>query len=137
MTKKAPAVWHVVRFTFLGYEKRFMQYVERVCLNAQQVNELKVVGPIPLRNRRTRIPLMRSPFKHKKSQEIVEFRRYFRGLIIEGTPEHTTKFVKYVEQTLEPLASVKVHTSKYYEPTNYYTLSTCNAPDVLDEVVME
>jgi Ribosomal protein S10p/S20e len=48
-----------------------------------QVNELKAVGPIPLRNRRTRYPLLRSPFKHKKSQEIVELRRFYRGLIIE------------------------------------------------------
>jgi hypothetical protein len=45
--------------------------------------------------------------------------------------------VRYVEQTQEPLASVKVHTSKYYEPTNYYTLTTENSPDTLDKLVQE
>jgi small subunit ribosomal protein S10 len=61
-----------LRVKLKGYDHRVVDDAAVKILDTAMATGAKIIGPIPLPTKRTVIPTMKSPFKHKDAQEHFE-----------------------------------------------------------------
>lgn len=78
-----------IRVKLKSYDHRVIDEAAAKILDTAMATGAKIVGPIPLPTKRTVIPVLESPFKHKDAQEHFEVLVHKRLIDIEEPSERT------------------------------------------------
>jgi small subunit ribosomal protein S10 len=78
-----------IRVKLKSYDHRVIDEAAAKIIDTSMASGAKVVGPIPLPTKRTLIPTLESPFKHKDAQEHFEVLVHKRLIDIEEPSPRT------------------------------------------------
>jgi len=78
-----------IRVKLKSYDHRVIDEAAVKILDTAMATGAKIIGPIPLPTKRTVIPVLESPFKHKDAQEHFEVLVHKRLIDIENPSERT------------------------------------------------
>lgn len=78
-----------IRVKLKSYDHRVIDEAAVKILDTAMATGAKIIGPIPLPTKRTVIPVLESPFKHKDAQEHFEILVHKRLIDIENPSERT------------------------------------------------
>lgn len=86
-----------LRVKLKSYDHRVIDEAALKILDSAMASGAKIVGPIPLPTKRTVIPVLESPFKHKDAQEHFEVLVHKRLVDILDPSERTIDMLSNLE----------------------------------------
>lgn len=86
-----------LRVRLKSYDHRVIDEAAAKILDSAMASGAKIVGPIPLPTKRTIIPVLESPFKHKDAQEHFEMLVHKRLIDILDPSERTIDMLSNLE----------------------------------------
>ncbi len=86
-----------IRVRLKSYDHRVLDATCEQLLDTALRTGAKIVGPIPLPTKRSRITVPRSPFKHKDSQEAFEIKTHKRVVDIVEPTDKTIDSLMHLE----------------------------------------
>jgi len=86
-----------LRVKLKSYDHRVIDEAAAKILDSAMASGAKIIGPIPLPTKRTLIPTLESPFKHKDSQEHFEILVHKRLIDILDPSERTIDMLSNLE----------------------------------------
>lgn len=86
-----------LRVKLKSYDHRVIDEAAAKILDSAMASGAKIVGPIPLPTKRTVIPVLESPFKHKDAQEHFEVLVHKRLVDILDPSERTIDMLSNLE----------------------------------------
>jgi len=86
-----------LRVKLKSYDHRVIDEAAAKILDSAMASGAKIVGPIPLPTKRTIIPVLESPFKHKDAQEHFEMIVHKRLIDILDPSERTIDMLSNLE----------------------------------------
>jgi small subunit ribosomal protein S10 len=86
-----------LRVKLKSYDHRVIDEAAAKILDSAMASGAKIVGPIPLPTKRTIIPVLESPFKHKDAQEHFEILVHKRLIDILDPSERTIDMLSNLE----------------------------------------
>jgi len=86
-----------LRVKLKSYDHRVIDEAAAKILDSAMASGAKIVGPIPLPTKRTVIPVLESPFKHKDAQEHFEVLVHKRLIDILDPSERTIDMLSNLE----------------------------------------
>lgn len=86
-----------LRVKLKSYDHRVIDEAAAKILDSAMASGAKIVGPIPLPTKRTIIPVLESPFKHKDAQEHFEILVHKRLIDILDPSERTIDVLSNLE----------------------------------------
>ncbi|OGM33396.1 30S ribosomal protein S10 [Candidatus Woesebacteria bacterium RIFCSPHIGHO2_01_FULL_44_21] len=86
-----------LRVKLKSYDHRVIDEAAAKILDSAMASGAKIVGPIPLPTKRTIIPVLESPFKHKDAQEHFEMLVHKRLIDILDPSERTIDMLSNLE----------------------------------------
>ena len=95
-------------------------YVDKIAWAAKQVPLMHVRGPVPLPRRIIKRGVLKSPFKYGKSREAWEVRWHSRMIVYETDSATHDKFLKFLDEVLEPVVAVKVTDHSFHDLDHFY-----------------
>ena len=86
-----------LRVKLKSYDHRVIDEAAAKILDSAMASGAKIIGPIPLPTKRTVIPVLESPFKHKDAQEHFEMLVHKRLIDILDPSERTIDMLSNLE----------------------------------------
>lgn len=86
-----------LRVKLKSYDHRVIDEAAAKILDSAMASGAKIIGPIPLPTKRTIIPTLESPFKHKDAQEHFEILVHKRLIDILDPSERTIDMLSNLE----------------------------------------
>ncbi len=86
-----------LRVKLKSYDHRVIDEAAAKILDSAMASGAKIIGPVPLPTKRTVIPVLESPFKHKDAQEHFEILVHKRLIDILDPSERTIDVLSNLE----------------------------------------
>merc|ERR1712137_816765 len=118
-----------VDLIFQSYSAPMLNFGMRRVRNALEiVPGLRQVfkSPFPLKTKKRKLSVQKSPFVHKKAHRTLQQDLHRRLMVIEGDSAITNKFLRYLQANIDVTLSVKVVEHSFYPASKFYSFTTDN-----------